>query len=177
MAAVEVKGVVKLRKALRKFEPNLAKEMQLEFKKALAPIAKQARGFIPTDAPMSGWEPRAFNQGNFPTYNAKSIKAGIGYKTTPSKPNRRGFSAVAGIFNKSRAGSIYETAGRKNPNGVSPTGKKFIENMGQLYGSKLNLGRAIYRAYELDKGAAKQAIMKAIETAERKLNAISRKAV
>jgi len=44
-------------------------------------------------------------------------KAGIGYKTSPSKPNDRGFRAIARIANTSASGAIYETAGRLYPNG------------------------------------------------------------
>jgi hypothetical protein len=44
-------------------------------------------------------------------------KRGIKYKTTPSKPNRSGFRSLASIANASAAGAIYETAGRKHPNG------------------------------------------------------------
>lgn len=195
MAAVEVKGVTNLRKALRKFEPTLSKEMQFEFRKALAPIAREAKGFIPSRSPMSGWRGRSFSEGNFPTFNSSTAKSGIGYKTTPSKPNRRGFVSQAKIYNKSAAGAIYETAGRKNPNGqpwvgkkaggasnkvsrsVNPqAGKQFIENLGSLYGQGNDRGRAIYRAYENDRGAAKDAVMKAIHNAERQFNAISRKA-
>jgi hypothetical protein len=36
---------------------------------------------------------------------------------SPSKPNKNGFVALARILNKSAAGAIYETAGRKNPKG------------------------------------------------------------
>lgn len=176
MAAVEVKGVVELRRALRKFEPTLSKEMQFEFKRALAPIAREAKGFIPSRSPMSGWRARSFSEGKFPTFNAGLAKSSIGYKTTPSKPNRKGFVSLAKIYNKSAAGAIYETAGRKNPNGVSPSGKQFIKNLGSLYGQGKDEGRAIYRAYENDRGAAKDAVMKAIHTAERQFNAISRKA-
>ena len=48
------------------------------------------------------------------------MKRGIGYSTTPTKPNKRGFRSLATIFNKSAAGAIYETAGRKNPQGMPP---------------------------------------------------------
>jgi hypothetical protein len=44
----------------------------------------------------------------------------LGYSTTPTKPNKRGFRSLATIFNKSASGAIYETAGRANPNGLPP---------------------------------------------------------
>lgn len=114
----EVKGAIELRKALRKFTPELAKETQKEMGLLLRPITSKARGFIPNSAPLSGWGAPT-KAGRFPRYSASDAKRGIGYKTTPSKPNRKGFRALAQIVNKSAAGSIYETAGRVNPNGRS----------------------------------------------------------
>jgi hypothetical protein len=112
----EVKGGIALRKALREFTPDLAKETQKEIAGLLKPITAKARGYIPTTAPLSGWAKPA-TTGRFPRYSASAAKSGIGYKTTPSKANRQGFRSLARIVNASAAGSIYETAGRVNPNG------------------------------------------------------------
>lgn len=113
----EVKGAVELRKALRKFTPDLAKETQKELGAILKPITNKARGFIPSNSPLSGWE----NQGNGTwsrvQFSSGVAKRGIGYKATPSKPNRNGWRSLARIVNASAAGAIYETAGRLNPNG------------------------------------------------------------
>ena len=87
-----VKGGVELRKALRNFAPELGKETQKEIATALKPIVKEARGFIPSQSPLSNW---AKEGGRFPTFNAIIMKRGIGYKTTPSKANSRGFTALA----------------------------------------------------------------------------------
>ena len=113
---VEVKGGLALRKALKKFAPDLAKETQKELASFLKPIVSQARGFIPSEAPLSGWG-KASPYGRFPEWSSAEAKRGIGYKTTPSKPNRSGFRSLARIQNTSAAGAIYETAGRVNPNG------------------------------------------------------------
>ena len=113
----EVKGGIALRKALRKFTPDLAKETQKEMANLLKPITSKARGFIPGTAPLSGWGKPA-STGKFPRYSAGEAKRGIGYKTTPSKPNRKGFRSLAQINNKSAAGAIYETAGRKSGAGL-----------------------------------------------------------
>jgi hypothetical protein len=113
---VEVKGAIALRKALRDFTPTLAKETQKELGALLKPITNIARGFIPSQAPLSGWG-KASGNGSFPLWSSAAAKRGIGYKTTPSKPNRQGFRALARIANMSAAGAIYETAGRKHPNG------------------------------------------------------------
>jgi hypothetical protein len=114
----EVKGAVELRKALKKFTPDLAKNTQKEIAGILKPITANARGFIPSTAPLSGWANSNQNGawGNR-VWSSSEAKRGIGYKTTPSKPNRSGFRSLARIVNASVSGAIYETAGRKNPQG------------------------------------------------------------
>jgi hypothetical protein len=166
-----VKGGVKLRKALRAFAPDLAKETQKEVAGALKPITKTAKGYFPDDGQvLSGWLAREGSQARFPTYNARIVKAGVGYKTSPSKPNRRGFRSLARVFNKSAAGAIYETMGRKSPS------SRFVQNQNSKYGSSMKgdgkmEGRALFRAYEENNGKARDAVLNAIKSAADKLNA------
>ena len=166
-----VKGGVKLRKALRAFAPDLAKETQKEVAGALKPITKTAKGYFPDDGQvLSGWLARENSQARFPSYNARLVKAGVGYKTSPSKPNRRGFRSLARVFNKTAAGAIYETMGRKTPT------SRFVQNQNSKYGSSMKgdgkmQGRALFRAYEENNGKARDAVLKAIQSAAAKLNA------
>ena len=113
----EVKGAVELRKALRQFTPDLAKETQKEIAAILKPITTKARGFIPSSAPLSGWAKSGNGTWGNRVWSSSEAKRGVGYKTSPSKPNRSGFRALARIVNASPSGSIYETAGRLNPQG------------------------------------------------------------
>ena len=165
-----VKGAVALRKSLRQFSPDLAKALPKEVAAALKPITKAARGYLPDQGQvLSGWLPRQMSEGRFPTYNARIVKAGIGYKTTPSKPNRRGFRSLARVFNKTAAGAIYETMGRKTPT------SRFVQNQQSKYGSSMkgdgNLqGRALFRAYDENNGKAREAVLAAIKGAADKLN-------
>lgn len=114
----ELKGAVALRKALKQFTPDLAKETQKELQSILRPITNNARGFIPSSSPLSGWAGEN-KDGAWSNrmWDSAAAKRGIGFKTTPSKPNRSGFRSLSRIVNNSAAGAIYETAGRKNPNG------------------------------------------------------------
>ena len=167
-----VKGGVALRKSLRAFAPDLSKELPKEIAGALKPIVKSARGYLPDDsAVLSGWLPRENSQARFPTYSARVVKAGVGYKTTPSKPNRRGFRALAQIRNRSAAGAIYETAGRRAP-GTKPSSRpNFATAMGPLTGAGKEQGRLIYKAWEKDYGNATKAVLKAIDNAGKTFNA------
>lgn len=117
----EIKGAIEARKALRQFAPDLAKNLQQELTAILKPITAKARGFIPSTV-LSGWSrplssEDTINYRAFPKYDYREAVRGIGYRATPSKPNNKGFRALARIVNYSAAGAIYETAGRLHPNG------------------------------------------------------------
>lgn len=185
----EVKGVIELRKALRKFEPDLAKETQKELKAALKPIVTKARGFLPANENVpSGWLKRENAGGRWATryYDQAEAKRGIVYKTSPSKANRQGWRSVASILNKSAGGSIYETAGRKT---TGQQGASVNRNAGQEFIAALNQtgelknadnqkrvgrhsnkfkGRAMFRAVAEDEGKTTAAVMKALDKASAK---------
>lgn len=116
---VELENAVALRKAMKEYTPELAKETQKEIAGHLRVVTNEARGYVPSKSPLSGWA-NAVGVWEYRAFNASDVKRGIGYSTTPSKPNRRGFRSLASIYNKSAAGAIYETAGRLNPQGLPP---------------------------------------------------------
>ena len=113
---VELQGAVALRKALKNYAPDLAKETQKEVAGHLRKVVNRAKGFVPAESPLSGWA-NPVGEWEYRAFNAGIMKKGLGYSTTPGKPNKRGFRSLARIFNASAAGAIYETAGRKNPQG------------------------------------------------------------
>ena len=131
---VELEGAVQLRIALKRFAPDLSKQTQIEMGTALKTVTQVARGFVPSDGQvLSGWTKNLSGAENFvyrpfPKFNSVQAKAGITYSTSPSKPNRNGFVALARILNKSAGGAIYETAGRKNPQG-----QPSVERKGLVY--------------------------------------------
>lgn len=183
-----VKGAVELRKALKQFSPDLAKETQKELATILKPITAKARGFIPSQTPLSGWA-NSNQKGAWErlTWSSSQAKRGIGYKTTPSKPNRSGFRSLARIVNASPSGSIYETAGRLNPQGrpqakmrevripssnpaigehryMTSTGKDYGKsnnpNAGRQFIDALNDTGKIVNAYQRGEGQAGRATRK-----------------
>jgi len=119
----EVENALELRLALKKYMPDLAKETQDEMANALRPVVARARGFIPADSRLlSGWVKGTasidtIDYRAFPTFNSSDAKRGLGYRVTPSKPNKSGFVSLARIQQANAGGAIYETAGRLNPNG------------------------------------------------------------
>ena len=119
----EVENALELRLALKKYMPDLAKETQDEMANALRPVVARARGFIPADSKLlSGWVKGTAsidttNYRAFPNFSSSDAKRGLGYRVTPSKPNKSGFVSLARIQQANAGGAIYETAGRLNPNG------------------------------------------------------------
>lgn len=171
---VKLQGAVALRKALAAVEPTLAKETSKEIALFLKPVVKQARGYIPNNEQvMSGWvvgkQKGAWER---VAYNQVVAKRGITYKSTPSRPNRNGFAALASIFNKSAAGAIYETAGRKS--GI--TGRFTPHLGGELVGEGQKMtGRAMFRAFQEDRGKAQDGVVKAIFKAKDKFDSMKDK--
>ena len=162
---VSVKGGIELRKALRTYTPDLAKQMPKEIAAALKPVVKVARGYVPDNGSiLSGWRNRENYTGRFPLFDSRSVKSGISYKTTPSKANSRGFRSLARLLNKTAAGAIYETMGRKSPQ------SRFVQNQRNKYGSEFKgqgkeQGAVLFRAYDEDRGAARDGVLRAIEKA------------
>jgi len=139
---VTVQGLVETKQALRKFAPDLKRNLDREARSFLKVMVSDARGFVPANSPLSGWQihskgkaitaqTSAFSTRSFPLFQTAEIKAGLVSKVGGMKPTRTGFKAEYALQNKSAAGAIYETAGRINPDGLpwggpkaSPTDRK-----------------------------------------------------
>jgi hypothetical protein len=179
---VEFAGVNNLRKALKEYAPDLDKALKKELAALAKPVVTKARGYAPAVAPLTNWGREG---GRFPNYDGAKVKAGISFSTAKSRKNNRGFSSSVRIVNRTAAGAIYETAGRKNPFGQPWVGTKgtagkryshsrnkyagrdFIAAMGgEMKGKGEDKGRLIYRAWEEDQGKTQDAMIKAILRAD-----------
>jgi hypothetical protein len=180
---LNITGVEPTLKAMRKFDKDLTKQMNIEIKAAMLTIRDKARGDVPQGFPtyLSGWEKRGkvqsqavFNTSGrvrkFPLFDTAEVKAGIVYRQGKSIQNRQGYRAQYYVRNNSAAGAIYETAGRvqsgqqgrsNNPS----AGQLFIGAMGGLYGKDKERGRLIFKAWEQDQGKATLAVTTAIDKA------------
>lgn len=161
----ELKGANELRKALKKFSPDLDKETREEMVGFLKPLVKKARGFMPSNNDMpSGFVKHEVKTAKFPMYDAAEARRGVGYKLTPTKPNAQGWSSTVSVHSKRAAAVIYDWAGRKS-NG------KFVKVLpNQMAGSGKMSGRALFKAYLEDEGKAKAGVIKALEKAAAKFN-------
>ena len=181
---VEVKGLVETQRALRKFAPDLYKEMNKEIRVALKVVIDDARSMVqPSVNGLYNWQDkgtlvksRTGRLEAFPKYNEQVIRKGLTYKLGRSKRNSLGFTGTYILLNRSRVGSIVETAGRKNFNGDPRSqsnnpnaGAHFNRGIQSTYGgfknigkSRFDSGRLLYKAYYEDQGKVTDAVFKAI---------------
>ena len=196
---VNVSGIKEMKKALGLVDKDLLKEVQGEIRAAMIPIRDKARGYAPADsAVLSGWTKSAGLIGpmryrTFPKYNQQQVIEGIKYSAGANKRNSKGWSANNYVSNNSAPGAIYETAGRKNPNGAAwiglqadinnkeishslnpQAGAQFIAAMPGLVNARpqgmvgnnrgyKQKGRLVFRAAAEEQGKAMGHILKALE--------------
>lgn len=144
------------------FEIDLSLQMNRKIELVMKPIQTKARGFISNAVPqgLSGWAkpPKTSVEGwrDFPIFNSNTMRAGIEYHPGLQTQTRRGFQRAYSVSNESAAGAIYETAGRKHPQGIPNKSRsgvrdwngKFHANSkaGQHFIDALNAGNPISRA-------------------------------
>lgn len=189
---VVVEGVPELKKALKKYAPDLRKQMDDEIRVALKEVTNAAKAKVPGQVPggLYNWEDtgtvsksRTGRATAFPKYNARVIRRGLTYSLGRSKRNRSGFSSLYSLLNKSASGAIAETAGRANPGGSNRSqsnnpnaGARFISGMNGIGAMKSldrrqkSTGRILFAAYVENEGKALDAVFKAIDKASRLFN-------
>lgn len=121
---VEVVGVKDVQTGLSFID----KDMYVRIKNAIDPlmrgVAFKAKSYVPGNGEvLSGWSKESNPEINFrpfPKYDSTAVKAGIGYNPGDNKTFKNGFKVSNYVYNVSAPGRIYETAGRKNPQGRAP---------------------------------------------------------
>jgi hypothetical protein len=153
-------GVAETMRALRKIDPEMARELTKAMKKPGMVIGKQARTYV-NPIGLSNWGD--WRGG----YESARVKRKIQSKVITSK-RKGGKGALLRVVNQDAAGSIWEMAGRKNA-GSSPQGQAFVRNI-QAKGGDAN--RLIYRAWDAtDQGGSQEEVRQAVERAEKRVQA------
>jgi len=109
---LSVEGVSQVRADLRRFAPDLAKDVQRELAGEARRVADTARALVPDTAPLSGWA-RAW-QGDRLRWDTGAVRAGLRGSTAKGRVNADGFTTVVAVVQKSAPGAVYEVAGRKS---------------------------------------------------------------
>ena len=130
---VVLAGVDELKRALKKYAPDLRKEMDATIKAELKSVIADARAKVPGNPPgnLYNWADngsvgfsRTSDERPFPKYNPVYVRKGLTYRTGTSRANPYGFAALFSLWNSSGVGAILETAGRVNRFGRAQKGNK-----------------------------------------------------
>jgi hypothetical protein len=135
---VEVIGVDDVQKGLSFIDEDMYNRIKIALVPLMKRVEQQSKGFVASDAEvLSGWaKPASANLDYrpFPKYNAALVKGGIGYKEGKNVQFANGFQVENYVYNVSAAGRIYETAGRKNPQGRAPIMSTTLKDLGNVQG-------------------------------------------
>lgn len=133
--AVVVQGVDELKRALKKYAPDLRAEMDDAIKAELISVRNAARDKVPGSPPggLYNWSrkktteevlSRTSKTRGFPVYDASVVRRGLTYRTGTSRFNPQGFASLYSLWNASDVGAIIELAGRKNRYGRPQMGNR-----------------------------------------------------
>ena len=129
----EVVGVEDVLKGLSFFDDDMYNRIKTVLGPLMRDVESAAKSDVPSNGEMlSGWSKPIsspdINYRPFPKYEAAMVKGGIGYKEGQNRKFKNGFQVENYVYNISAAGRIYETAGRKNPQG-----QPSVERKGLVY--------------------------------------------
>lgn len=185
---VEVKGIIEAQKALRQFAPDLYKQMNKEIRIAMREVINDAQSRVPSQIQgLSGWQDQgkevvsrtAGKVRGFPKYNPDVIRKGLSYSLGRSRRNQSGFVNIYRLLNRSAAGAIFETAGRKNPQGRAPIssvgsqGFEYVQGYEGTYKANQKIRKRATRNYNSNNPFAGYQFVTAIDD-EAKLESIGR---
>lgn len=162
--AVEISGVTQTRKELRKFAPDVLKELDKANRDSSRWLIAKVQDRYP-DEPLTGW----LHTGRL-GWNLNDVKRGVKVKQGKKKRGEW-WSALLQISQNSAAGMLFEWAGRKN-RALNPQGAHFLAVMNQLYGrvqDKADSMRIMLPVVLANSGKYQAEIIANYEKAEREL--------
>jgi hypothetical protein len=173
VATAKIVGLDETVRALRQFDPDALKEMNKTIYQALKIAQVDARQLAPTVTPLSGWaKPIKAGKWDRLTFAAKPVKIGIRTKIDRARKRGTWTSKAYLLINSNPAGAIYETAGRKNPQGRTAQGARFIKAIEAQSGitARGKQGRIAYKAVEDNRTEIVAKSNAAIEKAQAAVN-------
>ena len=177
---VNVTGVKQLQKAMREVDKDLNKEMSKNIKQAMLIVRDKARSYLPQqNEVLSGWAKGTASADTakdlkslFPPYDYALAKSKVQYSAGQNRANNRGFKAAFYVYNNSRSGAIFETAGRlgkpRNNRSLNTNAPEQFnsaaEMLSSMKGQAKQRGRIIFRAWDETKNKVIPEVVKAIDT-------------
>lgn len=123
MENINLTGLTETIKELRKYEPQLVKELQKSLKANAAPLAKVVGQQFPV-VPLKNWIGQAGtrNKGGFPNYVASEARKSVKPVALRGGKNFNGAPTILRLETKSAGASVFDGAGRK-------TASQFVRNL------------------------------------------------
>lgn len=163
---VEAVGVEDVVAGLEFIDEDMRQRIRVAIDPAMRRVAAKAQGFVANNGEvLSGWSKPLSSEVKykpFPKYDAEIVRKGIGYEPGENKTFKNGFKVSNYVYNASVAGSLYETAGRLNPNGRAPFQFRTSGSEGGLYTKRSNKSR-VFEEYKSNNPFASQQFIAALE--------------
>jgi hypothetical protein len=163
---VEVVGVKDVLAGLSFIDEDMRQRIRVAIDPLMRGVAAKAKGFVASNnAVLSGWSKPLGSDVSykpFPKYDAAAVLGSIGYNPGENKTLKNGFKVSNYVYNVSRAGSIYETAGRLNPQGRAPFEFRTSAGQGGTY-SKRSARSKAYEEFNSNNPFASQQFIGALE--------------
>lgn len=162
----EVVGVKDVLAGLSFIDEDMRERIRRAIDPLMRGVAAKAKGFVPSNGQvLSGWTKPLSSDVSykpFPKYDADTVKQGIGYNPGQNKIMKNGFQVSNYVYNVSRPGSIYETAGRLNPQGRAPFQMTPSKGASGTYTRKSARSKAV-QAFNSNNPFASQQFIAALE--------------
>lgn len=144
-------GYNEFKALLKKWDPELRKAMDKEVRAFLTPVSQLARSYAPATV-MRNWRkpknPRTGSRWGQRGWDQAEVVKGIVVRQGGKRSRGSAISTAWKIQNKSAAGAIYETAGKRS-SGDGIAGQSFIAAI-TLRGGRAS--RLIWRAWDQSGG-------------------------
>lgn len=162
--------------AVRRFNKVINNELRTAKKDAQALIYKAvAQGNDYQTSPLSGWQTKrrttvpTVEQAKvrpWPIWDTEEVVSGI-YASRVTGKVRADYTTSAGaLINSSRAGAIFEIAGRLDGDGRTPQGTAFKEVLNRKFGEA---SRVVWRIVDRDRLKIQANVVKALDEAKEEL--------
>ena len=179
--AIVFTGVEQTIKDLKKFDTQAVAKFNKVINDELRKAKTDAKTIVvasvlDNDAPLSHWQTQAkigartekqSKAGRpWPAWNTGEVVAGIKSSRAQGKVRSDYTTSVGALINGSRAGAIFEIAGRKPGGGKNASGKAFIDALNTKYGEA---SRVVWRVVDRDRVKIEAAFGRALEEAKQTL--------
>jgi len=164
---LHVVGVKDVLNGLSFIDENMRHKIRVVIDPLMRGVAIKAKSMVANNGSvLSGWvkplSSEDINYRPFPKYDASVVRAGIGYNPGENKTTKNGFKVSNYVYNVSRAGSIYETAGRLNPKGRAPFQMVTSKGASGTYSKRSPKSRA-FEEYKSNNPFASEQFITALE--------------